>query len=570
MYMASPGASTPLGVARPSGTVGSSSDEDVEDVVPSGRKRLLATFDRFTITDDGRRVERVERVERVGRASEGVDLGPPPEVCRDGQRSEAGEYNVNESKIKEEASTSHLVLPSTKKRKGVRKATSSKALKSLSDLSKRFGDIQLNKDFYDSIKQTESRCEPGEDVRDVDRQAFSDALVEVEQLIREQHEAMLRDSGDGPESREMGAISLVALSLDVIQYFVDIGTTTSSTATTGVTLEHSLSKSTSQNVNTSEVIESPWKAKKHPRRSQSIQEGDGEESIGRRPSRQLSLISNDHPKRQRKYEMDEVSSKPLADAEDFGEIGVVDVNSADAEKNIQDECREEVTAPGAPSDEVGDEDRSQSHTHASSKMQSAAELDKRKVQVAEGEEGGVGGGRDEKSIWKSSLVCADVSLNEVGSRIYAPLIISLRAAGLVGANMGGDGGQNEHDEDSEAFDSLIKSHAVTSKESTELGNTIYSAVENVYVDTYGLRNAKVAQKALALVLEAFDCIVKDVLAADGGDTEGDSDEDESEDQGDAGCDQGEERGESDGGSDTDSDQRGVIMHGSTCFAEIDQ
>ena len=114
-------------------------------------------------------------------------------------------------------------------------------------------------------------------------------------------------------------------------------------------------------------------------------------------------------------------------------------------------------------------------------------------------------------------MCADLSLNEVGSRIFAPLLLSLRAAGLVGgASISGDGGDCEDDEDAEALDSLIKSHAVATKESEELGNTILSAVENVYFETYGLRNAKIARKALALVLEAFDHIVKDILAADGG------------------------------------------------------
>lgn len=278
----------------------------------SRKKRLLTTFDRFKISEDQRR--------RVDVVEEGESGGSV--------------------KSKEKASTSQgqLIPPSTKKRKGVAVGASHKALKSVTELSKRFGDIQLNRDFYDSIMQTESRCEPGEDVRDVDRQAFSDALVEVEQLIRVQHEAMLRDSGDGPASKETGAIGLVALSLDVIQYFVDTGTRTSSTVTTGVTLEHSLSKSTSQNVNTSEAIESPWKAKKHPRRSQSIHEGEGDGSIGHPPSRQPSLISNEHPKRQRKYEMDEVSSKPFADEENFEEVGAVD-----GDKNAHDEHRGDVT-----------------------------------------------------------------------------------------------------------------------------------------------------------------------------------------------------------------------------------
>ena len=543
--MVSPSALTPQGIVRPTDRAGelSSSDDDV-DVPGSRKKRLVTTFDRFTITDeDKRRLESVESVESVegvgsvGRVSEGGKLVHLPLQqtvgCHRHERSEADEYMANG---KEETSTSHLRPPSTKKRKGVRKVTSHKALKSLSELSKRFGDIQLNKDFYDSIKQTESRCEPGEDVRDVDRQAFRDALVDVEQLIRVQHEAMLRDPEDALEPRETGVISLVALSLDVIQYFIDTGTTTSSTVTTGVTREHSLSKSTSQNVNTSEVIESPLKAKKHPRRSQSIQEGEG--SIGRGPSRQRSLISNEHPKRQRKYEMDEVSSRPLVDGETFGEIGA---NVGD--ENVQGESGGEVAAPsGAPTVDVNDEDRSRSHTHASSKMQPASDaagivdavddacnaLDERKDEhgdnVVEGEEGD---GPNQKPIWKSSLVCADLSLNEVGSRIYAPLLSSLRAAGLVGgANRGGDGGQYENDDDSEALDSLIKIHTVAAKESQELGKTIYSTVENVYVETYGLRNAKIAQKALALVLEAFDRIVRDILAADGGETDGASDEEE--------------------------------------------
>ena len=406
--------------------------------------------------------------------------------------------------------------PSTKKRKGAH-------LKSLESL---FSSIDLNTDYYYAIKKTESRCELGEedaDVREVDREAFGAALVDVEQLIREH----------APD--EASPVKLALLSLAVIQFLVDMGAVTSSTATTGLALTHSLTRSTSQTVNKkSEVIESsPYK--KHPRRST-----DGDRPV-RCPSQQPS---NDPPKRQRKYEMDEVSSKPLtvgdgrdeADEADEGGIGV-------AEENLVYGLKPDDTLRASHDEQ----------SHASSKRHSAVEVAgpgeggrvsethddrRRKVGGIADDRDVLGSGKDDareeleglddcgdrnetnddknndddvhnnnnnnedKPTWKSSLVCADTSLSEVASRIYGPLLASLRASGLLDIE---DGTQT----DDETFESLVQSYALTTDESQNLGDTIYTAVENVYIGTYDLRNVNVAQKALAVVAEAFHLIIKE-------------------------------------------------------------
>jgi hypothetical protein len=59
----------------------------------------------------------------------------------------------------------------------------------LKDLLVQFGHIELNKDFYESIKRTESRTDLPEfsgDVREVDRQAFNSALSRVEHILRDE------------------------------------------------------------------------------------------------------------------------------------------------------------------------------------------------------------------------------------------------------------------------------------------------------------------------------------------------------------------------------------------------
>lgn len=59
----------------------------------------------------------------------------------------------------------------------------------LKDLLVQFGHIELNKDFYESIKRTESRTdlpEPSSDVREVDRQAFNSALSRVKHLLQDE------------------------------------------------------------------------------------------------------------------------------------------------------------------------------------------------------------------------------------------------------------------------------------------------------------------------------------------------------------------------------------------------
>ena len=541
-------------VRRSTGSSGTSSDDDVEllDLSRSVKKRLVREKDVRGELD----------VLKLG-TSEPAREEHDEEHDKDRHdRSESvGTMNISKDvAIQDQPSTTAALPPSTKKRKGVHSREGA-TLKSLEHL---FSGIELNADYYDAIKKTESRCEVGEDVRDMDRQAFVSALIEVERLIR--------------ESAPVGSsvISLVALSLDMIQYLVDMGAVTSSTATTGLELEHSLSKSTSQTVNKSEVIESPWNAKKHPRRSTSHQEGDGEgegkggsvgEGLGRGPSRQPSLVSNDPPKRQRKYEMEEVSSKPL-------EFGIATAQTAEAVETAEaaeatkdnvvadaaDGMENEVGGLGMAENEVlghvaerlmANDDkqnrsrsisRSQSHTQMSSKRHSAFDI----MGVHEGESkegakddqsgrehvveadkdnvGVEGDDRDdcdqnqgdddafEKPTWKSSLVCADISLNEVGSKIYGPLLASLGTAGLLGEvkpdpKVGGDGGETL--EALETFGSLMQTYGVTTEESRELGNAIFTAVEDVYVGTYDMRNVNIAQKALAIVAEAFSKVLRE-------------------------------------------------------------
>jgi hypothetical protein len=442
----------------------SSSEDDIEQTLNTSakKKRLLDTNKALEIQQSLR------------------DL----KVQEDGHVDSLQE-SVGTMKSKDDVVDSQRMPPATRKRKG--------AVHSLvADVLAQFGEIELNKDFYDSIKKTESRCEMGsqeEDVRDTDRRAFSAALGKVEEHIR-------RAVGDTEHlQREARAITLVSLSLDVMQFLVDMGAVSSSTATTGLTLEgdtatddaaKSLSKSTSQNVNTSAVDEgiSPLKAKKHPRRSQStsLQEGEHE----RPPSRQPSLISNDPPKRQRKYEMDEVSSKPLAGLEDENTI---EANEEDPEKDLKVDEKAIALDDGQDGGRrEAEEKQSRSHTHASSKRNSVVELD---------------GGNEEEKRWKSSLVCADLSLNDVGSRIYGPLLASLRAAGVLGSP--------DDDGNGETLESLMSTFAVASAESRDLGRTIYDVVEKVYVEDFQARNVNIAQKALALVAEAFNIIIKDHL-----------------------------------------------------------
>jgi len=71
-------------------------------------------------------------------------------------------------------------------RKHVRNENDQSTLK---DLLVQFGHIELNKDFYESIKRTESRTdlpEPSSDVREVDRQAFNSALSRVKHILQDE------------------------------------------------------------------------------------------------------------------------------------------------------------------------------------------------------------------------------------------------------------------------------------------------------------------------------------------------------------------------------------------------
>ena len=513
---------------------GSSSDDELDPAHHRSVKKRIVREMRGDFVDltllDSTRVDDGDRLVADARDREDRDRdrehGDDDDNDGDGDDGERRRerHTEHHSESVGTMSKSKDARPSTKKRKGAH-------LKSLESL---FSSIELNADYYNEIKNTESRCELGAedaDVREVDREAFGAALVDVEQLIREH----------APE--EASPVKLALLSLAVIQFLVDMGAVTSSTATTGLELTHSLTRSTSQTVNKkSEVIESsPYK--KHPRRST-----DGDRPV-RCPSQQPS---NDPPKRQRKYEMDEVSSKPLTvgdgrDEADEGGIGVAEENlvyglkpddtlraSHDEQSHASSkrDSAVEVAGPG--------EGGRVSETHDDRRRKVGGTADDRDVigsgsgkddarEEFEGLEGLVDCGdrnetnddadnnndddvhnnnnnnNEDKPTWRSSLVCADTSLSEVASRIYGPLLASLRAAGLLDLEDVPYGTQT----DDETFESLVQSYALTTDESQNLGDTIYTAVENVYIGTYDLRNVNVAQKALAVVAEAFHLIIKE-------------------------------------------------------------
>jgi len=255
----------------------------------------------------------------------------------------------------------------------------------------------------------------------------------------------------------------------------------------------SSAKSSSHNVcsRSSDENISPLKAKKHPRHSLSVSQQELDQGLGvsRQPSLVTSLISNEPPKRQRKYE-DEASSRLLAGTGDtFEESTKGDVtNTAVAGKDVSDKDGEDNETV----DEVGTNDDVKSKNNVGDSTEEAlpAELQSKGSK-----------GKYEGKHWKSSLVCADLSLNEVGSKIYGPLIASLRDVGVLGAPDEGPGD----------LENIMATYAVSNVETQQLSRTIYDIVEKVYIEEFGLGHVNIAQKALALVADAFNIIIEDYL-----------------------------------------------------------
>lgn len=371
--------------------------------------------------------------------------------------------------------------PSPKKRKAVSQSGTALGNRySLAQVLAQFGDIQLNKDFYDSIERTESRCDVGsENIRENDRKAFSTALETIEQCLQEAvntadqpDQSLFLDDGAFLKSRNgvLKSFRLITISLEVIQFLMDLGGGASTSASLTVdetdSVVRSLSKSTSQNINikekqsiTSDADEgqSPLKPSqihhgKHPRQRQ---QEDIKETC--QPSEVASLVSNDPPKRQRKYE-DEVSSKL-------------------PEGSPVEQGKDSHVSPAASIQEEHSPDGQKS-----TERKSSTQLE------------GDRSNPEPQNRWGSSLVCADLSLTEVGSKIYWPFLSSLRAAGVV---------HLPHDK--ESFETIISAYSDTIEGSEELADTIYRSVESIYRN-FDIQTNTI-QKALSLVAAAFERIL---------------------------------------------------------------
>ena len=375
--------------------------------------------------------------------------------------------------------------PSTKKRKaGSQSGTAQGSRYSLTEMLAHFGDIQLNKDFYDSIERTESRCDIGsENVRENDRKAFNTALETIEECLQEavdtadhSEQSLFLDDIDFLKNRNgvLKAFCLITISLEVIQFLMDLGGGTSTSASLTIdetdSVVRSLSKSTSQNINIKEkhsVVsdgdegQSPLKPSqmnhgKHPR--QRHQE-DIKETC--QPSEVASLVSNDPPKRQRKYE-DEVSSR------------------LPSKQIPEEEGKDSLSSPAVSIQEEHSPNESGRQKSAEHKSSTQLEGDRSNPEP--------------QDRWGSSLVCADLSLTEVGSKIYWPFLSSLRAAGVVNL---------PHDK--ESFETIISAYSDTIEGSGELADSIHRSVESIYRNFDIQTNT--TQKALGLVAAAFERIL---------------------------------------------------------------
>ena len=369
--------------------------------------------------------------------------------------------------------------PSPKKRKAV--SESGGSVYSLAEVLAQFGDIQLNKDFYDSIERTESRCELGSDsVRENDRKAFSAALEKIQTCIQEaldtastSEDTLFLEELDLMENKQgiLKAFRLITMSLEVIQFLMDLGGGTSTSASLTVdetdSVVRSLSKSTSQNVNIKERQsfvsdgdegQSPLKPSqiyhgKHPRHHDDTKDNS-------QPSEIASLVSNDPPKRQRKYEDDASSKRPLP-------------RFAEQEKDSHTSHDASIQEEHSPNTSI-------KHKNTDEKSSSRSDGDRSK--------------QEPQDRWGSSLVCADLSLNEEGSKIYWPFMSALKAAGVISL---------PHDK--ESFETIISAYSDMNEGSEELAERILQVVESIY-ENFDIQ-ANTIQKALGLVAAAFERIL---------------------------------------------------------------
>ena len=350
---------------------------------------------------------------------------------------------------------------------------------SLAEVLVRFGDIELNKDFYDYIRKTESRCELGVegDVRENDREAFSTAMGHVRRVIQEAVHAHSRDELP-KELEEVCAthgtiyqvLWLVSTSHEVIRLLVEMGGTPSASLTyDGSDLTDSkaksFGKSVSQNINVKENIVSssadegisPIKGNamqhhgKHPRqqRRDSSLVPPSQTKDSPRASDVASLISNDNPKRQRKNE-DEACS--LFVGEGYSETK--DSPLEEGESNHSDQVKSSTRAD---------------------------ESEKASLNISE--------------------------CDAASSKLYGPILSSLKWSYDRVKDVHGKGTEASASQDEQTleFEKMLSSFPPTIEESKELADKMYGVTDSVYKDfdlqiLPGIR--------IALVASAFESVIK--------------------------------------------------------------
>ncbi|KAI8101548.1 hypothetical protein M9435_001652 [Picochlorum sp. BPE23] len=356
---------------------------------------------------------------------------------------------------------------------------------SLAEVLVRFGDIELNKDFYDYIRKTESRCDLGveDDVRENDRKAFSTAMGHVRRVIQEAVHAHSRD--ELPKELEGVCMTqstiyqvlwLVSTSHEVIRFLVEMGGTPSASLTyDGSDLTDSkaksFGKSVSQNINLKEKIVSssadegisPIKGNalqhhgKHPRQqrrdSSLVHSSQAKDSP--RASDVASLISNDNPKRQRKNE-DEACS--LFVGEGYSETK--DSPHEEGESNHSDQGK---SSPGADESE------------------------------------------------KASLNISECDV--ASSKLYGPILSSLKWSYDRLKDVHGKGTEASASQDNQTleFENMLSSFPATMEESKELADKVYGVTDSVYKD-FDLQILPGTR--IALVASAFESVIKSHIKDD--------------------------------------------------------
>ena len=394
-----------------------------------------------------------------------------------------------------------------------------KAYSSLADVLAQFADIQLNKDFYDSIKKTESRCDIGsdKDVRESDRKAFDIALEQIEKCVEDSIELEDIDVDSGLISSEFSdvldqcressrenifrAFRLVSLSLEVIRFLVDFSGTSSASVTVELTEvtdprtkspEKSMSEklitlkeSSVSFVDDADEGLSPIKAAhgKHPRQGQTHDDGCKESNP---VSEVLSLISNDPPKRQRKDE-DEASSKfPEA----FVDLNEPDVRGLSTGKSGP-------SASPATTDSSSDERSERKEACSDGNISAAFCQDTVKSLGQSDNNHGESGEQEEKHPWGSSLVCADLSLNDVGSNLYGPIVAYIKSTGIL------DGKQIQ-----KSFDD-VRNESVHDDNPKHMGKMLAEKICDLSEHVYQEFDLRVLPGVrVALVAAAFENIIK--------------------------------------------------------------